>query len=173
MNWLYPGSSAWLGRNNWEFTRDRAFKVTSVRWTVVSNGPIVCQVRAYGPDGSTGGSIAESGPFCVGVVPHKGSLRITAPWFGRDYDGSRPIVAWEVLCPNNNDTKRTAYWTLEVVMTLSPEEMQASCPKTVDAIRTEDFVALLQGGTATAAAMQPPSLTYPNLLHTFGCLGKQ
>lgn len=83
------------------------------------NGPAVFQVCAYGPK-DTPSLIAESGPIAVGVIPVKGYLKVTAPWFEWDYTGDRPIIAWDALCLNKNDAKRTLYFVFEIVIQLSP-----------------------------------------------------
>lgn len=46
--YLYPGSTGWLTRDNLEFNKDRAFKPLGIRYQVVANRPVLCQVCAYG-----------------------------------------------------------------------------------------------------------------------------
>jgi len=94
---------------------------------VATNGPIIVQVRGYGPN-SDRSEIATSGLICCGVVPTKGVLRVNCPWFTTDTAGSHPIFALDVECIDKSAPSRDVYVVFECHFLVGPEDVPAACP---------------------------------------------
>lgn len=126
---LAAGNVAIIQRNHLEIQFDRSFKLIALHYELCSSGgPSQVNVRGYGPVGKTG-SITETGVLCVGGLPRKGTLRINGPWFPTDTSGTDTLATVDHICLKGVNEKCSILLSLKMEFLLSPEEVQASCPK--------------------------------------------
>lgn len=127
---LAAGNVAIIQRNHLEIQFDRAFKLINVHYELAcSGGPTEVNLRGYSPVGKTG-AVAETGVFCVGGLPRRGTLRINSPWYPKDTGGTDTLCTVDHICLGKVNTNSTLLVTLRMEFLLSPEEVQAACPKT-------------------------------------------
>lgn len=130
---LLPGSSVAFNRNNFEFPKDRSYRVLSVEWQFASEGPAIVQIRGYGPN-DVNSSICNSGPLAVSLGQVlRGRLRYPSmAVFSRDpfpnTQVSPVFLALDCLCPYKGDIVKVIY-SVKVDVLVSPEEVPEVCPK--------------------------------------------
>lgn len=128
--WVETGSSVVITTANVEAPRDRAYRLDFCEIEIVANGPMLCNIRLYGPISSTS-PIAISGAFAVGVIPVRRTLRTPkgTDWFEKGVE-TRALVAVDALCQTPQLSHR-AMVIFKAHLTLSPEEIPDVCPKLI------------------------------------------
>ena len=106
---------------------DRPFQITAVRYDVVSQGPMMFQVRLYNPDGND--NVASSGVQLAGTTPRSRWLRPVRGqnvWFNGNTPQTTVLVAIDGLAAVKGAKTPDNIVTLEVQYRLAPNELQSA-----------------------------------------------